>query len=137
MSGFSEAGGILTLPQRRKRHTGATVGNHPYGWREINNATMQVTPKVIFLFCKDAGKLQCIDYGNRMKARSYAEQTFIVQLACGSEGYLPTEKAEKAGHYSAYITSGNVGHEGGDLLVREQLREINEMFLDDDIYTNR
>ena len=25
MSGFSEAGGILTLPQRKKRHTGATV----------------------------------------------------------------------------------------------------------------
>jgi hypothetical protein len=69
-----------------------------------------------------------LDYGNRMKARSYAEQTFIVQLACGSKGYLPTEKAEKAGHYSAYITSGCVGHEGGDILVREQLEEINELF---------
>ena len=78
-----------------------------------------------------------LDYGNRIKARSYAEQTFIVQLCCGKGGYLPTEKAEKAGHYSAYITSGNVGHEGGDLLVREQLKEINEMFKDDDIYTNR
>jgi hypothetical protein len=40
-----------------------------------------------------------LDYGNRMKARSYAEQTFIVQLCCGSGFYLPTEKAEKAGHY--------------------------------------
>ena len=69
-----------------------------------------------------------LDFGNRLKARSYAEQTFIVQLACGSDGYLPTEKAEKAGHYSAYITSGWVGHEGGDLLVREQLKEINEFF---------
>ena len=78
-----------------------------------------------------------LDYGNRIKARSYAEQTFIVQLCCGKGGYLPTEKAEKAGHYSAYITSGNVGHEGGDLLVREQLKQINEMFKDDDIYTNR
>ena len=78
-----------------------------------------------------------LDYGNRIKARSYAAQTFIVQLSCGRGGYLPTEKAEKAGHYSAYITSGNVGHEGGDLLVREQLKEINEMFADEDIYTNR
>lgn len=75
-----------------------------------------------------------LDYGNRIKARSYAAQTFIVQLSCGKGGYLPTEKAEKAGHYSAYITSGNVGHEGGDLLVREQLKEINEMFKDEDIY---
>ncbi len=78
-----------------------------------------------------------LDFGNRIKARSYAAQTFIVQLSCGKGGYLPTEKAEKAGHYSAYITSGNVGHEGGDLLVREQLKEINEMFKDDDIYMNR
>ncbi len=78
-----------------------------------------------------------LDYGNYIKARSYAAQTFIVQLACGRGGYLPTAKAEKGGHYSAYITSGKVGHEGGDLLVREQLKEINEMFEGDDIYTNR
>ena len=78
-----------------------------------------------------------LDFGNRIKARSYAAQTFIVQLCCGKGGYLPTEKAEKAGHYSAYITSGTVGHEGGDLLVREQLKEINEMFEGDDIYMNR
>jgi len=78
-----------------------------------------------------------LDYGNRIKARSYAEQTFIVQLCCGKGGYLPTEKAEKAGHYSAYITSGTVGHEGGDLLVREQLKHINDMFAGEKIYTNR
>lgn len=69
-----------------------------------------------------------LDYGNRIKARSYAEQTFIVQLCCGSDGYLPTEKAEKAGHYSAYISSGTVGHDGGDIFVRKTLKEINEMF---------
>ena len=35
VSGFYEAGGILTLPQREKRHTGATAaftGFTPYGW---------------------------------------------------------------------------------------------------------
>ena len=69
-----------------------------------------------------------LDYGNRMKARSKAEQTFVVQLCCGASGYLPTEKAEKAGHYSAYVSSGNVGHEGGDLLTRRTINEINEMF---------
>lgn len=77
-----------------------------------------------------------LDFGNRLKARSYAAQTFVVQLCCGKGGYLPTEKAEKHGHYSAYITSGNVGHEGGDLLVREQLKEINEMFEGEDIYVH-
>lgn len=69
-----------------------------------------------------------LDYGNQIKARSYAEQTFIVQLCCGSLGYLPTEKAEKAGHYSAYISSGLVGHEGGTILTHVSLKEINEMF---------
>ena len=69
-----------------------------------------------------------LDYGNRIKARSYSQQTFIVQLCCGAGAYLPTEKAEKAGHYSAYISSGYVGHEGGDLLVRESIKEINEMW---------
>ncbi len=68
------------------------------------------------------------DFANVMKARSYAKQTFIVQLCCGQHGYLPTEKAEKGGHYSAYISSGETGHEGGDLLTRETITEINKMF---------
>ncbi len=63
-----------------------------------------------------------------MKARSKAQQTFIFQLTGGACGYLPTEKAERGSHYSAYITSGNVGHEGGDLLVRRTVKEINALF---------
>ena len=69
-----------------------------------------------------------LNYGNQIKARSLAEQTFIVQLANGAEGYLPTEKAEKGGHYSAFISGTTVGHEGGNLLVRNTLDEINRMF---------
>ena len=69
-----------------------------------------------------------LDFGNQIKARSYAEQTFLVQLAGGSEGYLPTEKAEKGGHYSALIASGLVGHVGGEQLVRETLKNINRLF---------
>lgn len=69
-----------------------------------------------------------LDYGNIIKARSFSEQSFIVQLCCGGLGYLPTEKAEKGGHYSAYVSSGFVGHEGGDVLVRKTIEEINKMF---------
>ena len=69
-----------------------------------------------------------LDYGNQIRARSAAEQTFLIQLANGCEGYLPTEKAEKGGHYSAYVSSGTSGHDGGDLLVRKTLTEINKMF---------
>ena len=69
-----------------------------------------------------------LDYGNRIRARSRAKQTFIMQLACGGYAYLPTEKAERGGHYSAYITSGSVGHEGGDMLTRKSIDEINRMW---------
>lgn len=69
-----------------------------------------------------------LDYGNQIKARSYAKQTFIVQLSCGDLGYLPTEKAEGHGHYSAYVSSGCIGHEGGNMLVRRSITEINEMW---------
>ena len=69
-----------------------------------------------------------LDYGNQIRARAYPEQTFLIQLCCGAEGYLPTKKAEGHGHYSAFIASGQVGHEGGDLLVRETLKDINKLF---------
>ena len=69
-----------------------------------------------------------LDFGNQIKARSSAEQTFLVQLANGTEGYLPTAKAEANGHYSAFIGSGQVGHIAGEQLVRETLQNIREMF---------
>lgn len=69
-----------------------------------------------------------LNYGNQIRARSKAAQTFLVQLCCGSQGYLPTKKAEQGSHYSAYVSSGSVGHIGGELLVRKTLAEINSMF---------
>ena len=69
-----------------------------------------------------------LDYGNQIKARALCEQTFLVQLANGAEGYLPTKKAEQGGHYSAFIASGTVGHVGGEMLVRQTLEDINAMF---------
>ena len=69
-----------------------------------------------------------LNYGNQIRARSVARQTFLLQLTNGDLGYLPTETAEKHGHYSAYISSGYVGHEGGALLVSETLDQINKLF---------
>ena len=84
----------------------------------LGNIAMATNPFELFL-----------DYGNQIKARSQAEQTFLVQLCCGSEGYLPTLKAERGGHYSAFVSSGYVGHIGGEQLVRQTLQNINAMFL--------
>ena len=69
-----------------------------------------------------------LDYGNQIRARSRARQTILIQLACGAKGYLPTEKAEKGSHYSAYVSSGSVGHEGGEMLVRKTIQSINDLF---------
>lgn len=67
------------------------------------------------------------DYGIRIQARSMALQTFVVQLA-GAGSYLPTEKAFKAGGYSAIIQSVLVGPEGGQILVDHTVNLINDMF---------
>lgn len=69
-----------------------------------------------------------LNYGNQIRARSLASQTFLIQLSCGSWGYLPTEKAEKGSHYSAFVSSGTTGHEGGNILVRKTIAVINSMF---------
>ena len=69
-----------------------------------------------------------LNYGNQIRARSLATQTFLIQLSCGSYGYLPTEKAEMGSHYSAFVSSGFAGHVGGEMLVRKTVREINKMF---------
>jgi hypothetical protein len=67
-----------------------------------------------------------VDYGLLIKAHSKAVMTLLIELSCGQSGYLPTEKSEKGGGYSAdaYL----VGHEGGYKLVEETVRIINEMW---------
>jgi len=69
-----------------------------------------------------------LNYGNQIRARSKAKQTFVIQLACGSHSYLPIKKVEEGSHYSAYVSSGITGHQGGELLVRKTVEEINGMW---------
>ncbi len=69
-----------------------------------------------------------LDFGVGMKTRSRALQTFVVQLAGGTGGYLPTEKAVAGGGYSAVAESGFVGPEGGRLLVDRTVEAINGLW---------
>lgn len=69
-----------------------------------------------------------LDFGIQIKARSVAEQTFVVQLACDYSGYLPTARAVEAGGYGAEITSNYVGPEGGKVLVDRSVELINAMW---------
>lgn len=68
-----------------------------------------------------------LDFGLRIKARSDAMLTFIVQLANGTGTYLPTSRAEAGGGYSAIVQSNSVGSEGGQVLVEKTLEMINNV----------
>jgi hypothetical protein len=68
------------------------------------------------------------DYGVRIKARSPAVQTMVVQLTADCGAYLPTERAVRGGGYSARIDDGVVGPEGGTVLVEETTRILQEMW---------
>jgi len=106
--------GTISRFQKQEEHNIYPVEVHI---ARLGNIAFATNPFELFL-----------NYGNQIKARSKARQTFLVQLACGEAGYLPTERAEKGSHYSAYVSSGTTGHEGGDILVRKTLEEINKMF---------
>ncbi len=69
-----------------------------------------------------------LDYGNQMKARSRAEQTFIAQLTGDRGKYLPTRAALPGKAYGSRITENQVGPEGGELLVERTVEIINSMW---------
>ena len=71
-----------------------------------------------------------LDFGVRIKARSKALQTFVVQLA-GQGSYLPTKRAMQGGSYGAFIASTPIGPDGGQVIVNKSVAEINRMFEDD------
>jgi hypothetical protein len=64
------------------------------------------------------------EYGLQIKARSAAQQTFISQLTCGYTGYIPTASAIKHGGYGTQLLSGDIGDEGGRVLVEYSLQAI-------------
>lgn len=71
-----------------------------------------------------------IDYMHRIQARSPFIQTFIVQLTTGPNGsgsYLATERAEKNKGYSASPYCNQVSYQGGQQLVEESLKILEEL----------
>ena len=68
-----------------------------------------------------------LDYGIRIKGRSPAVQTFVVQHA-GSGTYLPTSRYVEGGAYGAVPASNIVGPKGGQELVESTLDMINSLW---------
>ena len=70
-------------------------------------------------------------YGQNIKARSKAFQTFLVQLSGNGNyhaGYLPSPDAEKFGGYGGLIINGQVGSDGGYKLCDITVDAINKLF---------
>jgi hypothetical protein len=71
-----------------------------------------------------------IDFMHRLQARSPFVQTFIVQLTASPENsgsYLATERARKNKGYSATPYCNQVSPKGGQQLVEETLKVLNEL----------
>ena len=68
-----------------------------------------------------------LDYGIRIKGRSPAIQTFLIQLA-GSGAYLPTRRAVAGGGYGAIAETCVVGPDAGDQLVDVSLRLLDNLW---------
>ena len=73
-----------------------------------------------------------VDYGFRIEARSKANETFLIQLSSGDYGgYLPTQRAVEGKGYRGYSAMVNkAGPKGGQVLVNETVKTINELFPD-------
>jgi hypothetical protein len=68
-----------------------------------------------------------LDFGDRIKARSAAIQTFVVQLS-GPGTYLPTERAAAGQSYGAVPASCTVAPAGGQVIVDEAVEVLAGMF---------
>lgn len=68
-----------------------------------------------------------LDFAERIKARSPAVQTFIVQLA-GEGTYLATARSEHGGGYGAWFASTLLGSDSGARIVEKSLAMIRDLF---------
>ena len=68
-----------------------------------------------------------LDFGVRIKARSAAMQTFLVQLA-GNGSYVPSPRSVAGGGYGSMAASNPVGAEGGRAIAEYTITTIENMW---------
>jgi hypothetical protein len=68
------------------------------------------------------------DFATQIKARSKADQTFVLELTCGASQYLPTARAVAAGGYGAIAQSNTGGAEAAQILVDRTVEMIHAMW---------
>jgi len=67
-------------------------------------------------------------YGQMMKARSAAKQTFVMELCNGDYGYIPSPAVIKSRSYGSGVNNGEIGPDGGYMLADEVVKHIRKLF---------
>lgn len=96
-----------------------TVPAYPMELHVLRIGDIAITTNAFELF---------LDYGIQLKARSSAQQTFVLQLTNGCGLYLPTRKAIEGSSYSGAPHVNKVGPEGGQMLVDRTVVVIQEQW---------
>lgn len=68
------------------------------------------------------------EIGLELKAKSPAADTFVVELANGGYGYLPTPSQHQFGGYETWLTTNKVQKDASMILVDNLLEMLGEMF---------
>ncbi|WP_231749192.1 hypothetical protein [Tautonia plasticadhaerens] len=103
---------------RFERQQSGDVGPYPMELHAIRLGDVAIATNDFELFT---------EFGIRIKARSRALQTFLIQLA-GPGSYVPTAQATRGGGYSAIVESALVGPEGGQVLVDRTVESLNALW---------
>jgi hypothetical protein len=67
-------------------------------------------------------------YGQIIKARSQAKQTFVMELCNGDYGYIPSPVVIKSRSYGSGVNNGQLGPDGGYLYCDKAVEAINGFF---------
>ena len=69
-----------------------------------------------------------VEIGLELKAKSPAADTFVVSLANGGYGYLPTPEQHQFGGYETWLTTNKVQKDASVILVANLLEMLAELF---------
>jgi hypothetical protein len=67
-------------------------------------------------------------YGQIIKARSLAKQTFVMELCNGDYGYIPSPAVVKSRSYGSGVNNGELGPDGGYIYCDAAVEAINRFF---------
>ncbi len=107
----------------------------PYAERTLNLAEYPPTTEVLIQTIRIGDLAICsmpfevfAEIGLNLKEKSPAADTFIVELANGGYGYLPTPNQHKFGGYETWLGTNKVQEDASEILTAQLLEMLDELF---------